>query len=154
MTAHYRSPINFTWESLQNAQNSLKKLYDILSGYKESETAQPSDRHMSSFLSAINDDLNMPEALAVCWDMLKSNLTEPTKLVTALSMDKVLGLRLEDAVGYEIPQNINDLARTRQEYRRSGIWEKADIIRRQMSEQGYYVEDLSDGNFKVKRKIN
>jgi cysteinyl-tRNA synthetase len=153
MTAHYRTQQNFTWESLQNAQNSLKKLYDIVSGYKESDTAQPSDRHISNFLSALNEDLNMPEALAVCWDMLKSNLTEPTKLATALKMDKVLGLKLEDAVGYEIPQQVMDLARTRQEYRKNGIWDKADIVRRQIIEQGYAVEDTTDGKFKVKRKI-
>jgi cysteinyl-tRNA synthetase len=154
MNAHYRTPLNFTWESIQNAHNSLKKLYDIVSSYKESESAQPSERHISNFLAALNDDLNMPEALAVCWDMLKSNLTEPTKLATVLKLDKVLGLRLEDAIGYEIPQKIYDLARTRSEYRRNGIWDKADIVRRQIAEQGYAVEDLPDGKFKVKRKLN
>jgi cysteinyl-tRNA synthetase len=154
MTAHYRTPLNFTWESLQNAQNSLKKLYDIVSGYKESESAQPSDRHISNFMAALNEDLNLPEALAVCWDMLKSNLTEPTKLATILKMDKVLGLRLEDAIGYEIPENVHNLAKTRQEYRKAGIWDKADQIRKQIAELGYAVEDLSDGRIKVKRKIS
>lgn len=153
MTAHYRSPLNFTWESLQNAQNSLKKLYDIVSGYKESESAQSSDRHISNFLAALNEDLNMPEALAVCWDMLKSNLTEPTKLATILKMDKVLGLKLEDAIGYEIPTQVIDLAKTRQEYRKGGIWDKADLARKKINELGYSVEDLPDGKFKVKRKI-
>jgi len=153
MTAHYRTPLNFTWEALQNAQNSLKKLYDIVGGYKESDAAQPSDRHIASFMQAINEDLNIPEALAACWDMLKSNLTEPTKLATILKMDKVLGLKLEDAIGYEIPQQVLDLAKTRQEYRKSGIWDKADQVRKQIQELGYAVEDLEDGKIKVKRKI-
>jgi cysteinyl-tRNA synthetase len=69
-------------------------------------------------------------------------------------MDKVLGLRLEDAIGYEIPANVVDLAKTRQEYRKAGIWDKADQVRKQITELGYSVEDLSDNRFKVKRKIS
>jgi cysteinyl-tRNA synthetase len=153
MMAHYRSPLNFTWESMHAAQNSLKKLYDIVGGYKESLDAEPSERHISSFMSAISDDLNMPEALAVCWDMLKSNLSESVKLATILRMDKVLGLKLDDAIGYEIPQKVTDLVKTRQTYRKNGIWDKADIARREINALGYTVEDLPDGQFKIRRKL-
>ncbi|OGC77613.1 cysteine--tRNA ligase [candidate division WWE3 bacterium RIFOXYD1_FULL_39_9] len=153
MTAHYRSPLNFTWESLQNAQNSLKHLYDILGGYKDAEKAMPSDRHIANFMDVLNDDINIPEALAVCWEMLKSNLGESVKLATILKMDKVLGLKLDDAIGYEIPQEVLDLVKTRTEYRKNGIWDKADLVRHQINDLGYSVEDLPDGKFKVRRKL-
>jgi cysteinyl-tRNA synthetase len=153
LTAHYRSTLNFTWEALQGAQNALKKLYDIVGSYKESIEAQPSQRFLMKFNEQINEDLNMPKAMATMWDMLKSDLPEPEKLVTALKMDEVLGFNIVDYIGFEIPQKIVDLATTRSEYRKAGIWDKADIIRKQISEMGYVVEDLPNNKFKVKRKM-
>ena len=52
-----------------------------------------------------------------------------------------------------IPQKIEDLAKTRSEYRKNGIWDKADIVRKQISEMGYVVEDTPNGKYKVKRKL-
>jgi cysteinyl-tRNA synthetase len=153
LSAHYRSTLNFTWEALLGAQNSLHKLYDILAGYKESEDASPSERHLSMFVQSVNNDFNIPEALAVLWETLKSSLPEPVKIATALKMDMVLGLNLENYIGYEIPQEITDLAKSRSEYRKAGIWDKADMLRRQISEKGYVVEDISEGKFKIKRKM-
>lgn len=153
MTAHYRTPLNFTWEGLQASQNALKRLYDLVGGYKVTPGAEASERHISNFMQALNDDLNLPEALSIAWEMLKSNLSEGEKLATIIKLDKVLGLRIEDSIGYEIPQKILDLVTMRQEYRKNGIWDKADIMRRQITEAGYVVEDLPDGKFKVKRNL-
>jgi cysteinyl-tRNA synthetase len=153
MTAHYRSTLNFTWEALQGAQNSLKRIYDIVGSYKESMEAQPSQRFLMKFNEHINEDLNMPKAMATMWDMLKSELPEPEKLVTILKMDEVLGFNIVDYIGFEIPQKIIDLASTRAEYRKAGIWDKADIIRKKVAEMGYVVEDLPNNKFKVKRKM-
>ena len=153
MTSHYRGKLNFTWEALQNAQNSLKKMYDLVAGYKSEEGAEPSDRFLGDFEQAINDDVNIPQALAVAWETLKSDLNEATKLVTVLKMDQVLGLRLEDYVGFEVPQKVIDLAETRVEYRKNGIWDKADLLRRQLEELGYIVEDQPGNKFKLKRKL-
>ena len=153
LSAHYRSTLNFTWDALLGAQNSLHKLYDILSGYKESEDASPSERHLSNFVQSINNDFNIPEALAVLWDLLKSNLPEPVKIATALKMDEVFGFNIENYIGYEIPQDVIDLANSRAAYRKSGIWDKADMLRRQINEKGYVVEDVSDNKYKLKRKM-
>ena len=153
MTAHYRSGLNFTWDALQASQNSLKKLYDLIGSYKESKESQPNQRFISKFTESLNEDLNLPKALAVLWDMLKSEIPEPEKLMTALKMDEVLGFNLVDYVGFEIPQKIEDLAKTRSEYRKNGIWDKADIVRKQISEMGYVVEDTPNGKYKVKRKL-
>ncbi len=153
MGSHYRSKLNFTWEALQNSQNALKKLYELARGYKKDENAKVSKDYLKKFSDKINDDVNMPESLAVMWEMIKSELPESEKLATLLKMDTVLGLKIEEHMAYEAPQKVIDLAKTRSEYRKSGIWDKADQTRRQISEMGYEVEDLPEGKFKLKRKI-
>jgi cysteinyl-tRNA synthetase len=153
MTAHYRSPLNFTWEALQNAQNSLNKLYDLVGGIKPEKDGKVSEKYLERFKDKINDDFNAPEALAVMWEMLKNSISETSKLATIVKMDEVLGLRLDERVGYEIPQKITDMAKTREEYRKNGIWEKADMLRRQIAEAGFVVDDLPDGGYKLKRRF-
>ncbi|HSX39155.1 MAG TPA: cysteine--tRNA ligase [Candidatus Saccharimonadales bacterium] len=150
LTAHYRAKLNFTWEGLQGAQASLKKLQDLIGSYEESENGELDARWYERFADAINDDVNMPKALAVVWDMLKSDIPENNKVKTILKFDEVLGLKLENNVGYEVPQKVHDLAKTRLQYRRNGIWDKADLIRREIEELGFIVEDVGI-TYKLKR---
>jgi cysteinyl-tRNA synthetase len=128
-------------------------LYEIVSAYKEDAAAVVSQEYIERFETAIYRDLNMPEALAVMWAVLRSDLTEATKLATVIRMDKVFGLDLEEHLTLDIPSEVMDLARTRMLYRKSGIWDKADLVRRQISELGYLVEDLANGNYKVKKRF-
>jgi cysteinyl-tRNA synthetase len=153
LTAHYRSKLNFTWESLQNAQNALKKVYDMAGSLEEKEGAVVDSTFLNKFSDALNNDLNMPEALAVMWEMLQSDIPEYSKIVTLLRFDEVLGLDIENYIGYDIPQKVLDLVRMREAYRKSGIWDKADGLRREISELGYVLEDKGD-TCRVKRKIN
>ena len=150
MTAHYRTKLNFTWDALQGAQTSLKKLKDLIGSYQESEDGEVEQKWYERFIDAINDDINMPKAIAVVWDMLKSDIREDNKIKTVLKFDEVLGLNLENYVGFEIPQKVMDLAKTRLEYRKSGIWDKADLIRREIEDMGYIVEDHGI-SYKIKR---
>ncbi len=154
MGAHYRSPLNFTWDALQSAQNSLKKIYDIIESYHDIPGDELSDKYMLKFNEALDDDFNMPKALSALWELLKSSVSDSKKVATALKMDEVLGLNISKYVGFEIPIEIVDLARARQSYRISGIWDKADMLRRDLLAKGYVVEDLPDGDFKLKRKIS
>ena len=73
--------------------------------------------------------------------------------MTVLKMDEVLGFNFEQFVGYEIPQKVLDMAKIRNEYRKVGIWDKADVIRREIEGMGYGVEDIKSGGYKVKRKL-
>lgn len=153
LTAHYRSSLNFTWTALESAQNSLKKIYTLVSGYAEDPGAKVSVDYMSRFDAALNSDVNMPEALAVLWDLFKSDVSEESKVATVVEMDKVLGLRMSEHIGFEIPKDIQNMAATREEYRKAGIWDKADMLRRKIEEKGYVVEDHSSGMYRVKRKL-
>lgn len=153
MTANYRTPLNFTWDAIQNAQNSLRKIYEIIASYEQDSKAEVSEKYIKKFKDALDDDLNVPEALAVIWELLKSNIIETSKLNTILKLDEFLGLRLDEHIGYEIPENIENMARMRREYRKSGIWDKADVLRREVADLGYVVEDLPDGSYKIKKKF-
>ncbi len=152
LSAHYRSKLNFTWEALSGAQSALNRLYNILSGYKETEGTVSAD-HIFKFEEAVFDDLNMPKAVAVVWDLIKSDLSEGDKVQTLINFDQILGLNLQDYVGYEIPQEIVDLAKTRGQYRKSGIWDKADQIRREIEKKGFVIEDKDDGDFTLKKRF-
>ena len=151
MTAHYRTNQNFTWDAMQHAQNALNKLYDIISTYKEEKGALPDKVLLEKFKDSLNADLNVPKAVSFVWELVKASTPEPIKVATLLKMDEFLGFNLADHIGYEIPQNIVDMAKTRNEYRRGGIWEKADLLRKQIEQEGFVVEDVGN-SFKLKRK--
>lgn len=153
MTAHYRTPLNFTWEAIQNAHNSLKKIYDIVGTYDQEANTEVSGKYLKRFNEKVNNDFNFPEALAILWEMLKSSLPENTKVNTAIKMDEVLGLKIQEHIGYEIPREVENLAKMRSEYRKNGIWDKADVIRKQINQMGYALDDLNSGEYKIKKKL-
>jgi cysteinyl-tRNA synthetase len=152
MTAHYRSSLNFTWESIQSSHNSLAKMYDLVAGYSESEEADVDAGFLEKFRAALNADLNMPKAIAVVWEILKSDIDEASKVLTLLKMDEVLGLGIDDHIGFQIPDKVQNLAKIRWEYKRQGIWDKADLMRKEISEMGYVIEDSGD-TYKIRRKL-
>jgi cysteinyl-tRNA synthetase len=94
MTAHYRSPLNFTWEAMQNAQNSLKKIFDIVSNYEYDPRAEVSEKYVKKFLEKLNEDLNIPEALAVFWELVKV-IFRNLPIKYNFKKDEFLGLKLQ-----------------------------------------------------------
>ncbi|MBU1921805.1 cysteine--tRNA ligase, partial [Patescibacteria group bacterium] len=70
LTAHYRSKLNFTWESLAAAQNALESLYEVARYWPKPEAVEPS--RLENFKEALNDDLDTPRALAELWFVVKS----------------------------------------------------------------------------------
>ncbi len=145
LQAHYRQEMNFTWEALEAAQNALNKLRnDFIS--IEAEGAINSG-FAEKLKSAVNDDLNMPVALSVVWDLLKSDLSKGDKRATLLKFDEVLGLNLKDykKEKIEVSSDLKRLLEKREEARKAGDFGKADALRAQIKEKGFLVEDSSDG---------
>lgn len=147
--AHYRDTLNFTWESLKSAENGLENLKSqILNLKSQSERTVLSeekenkiDEYRTMFMNAMNDDFNTPQALAVLWEMLKSNIPSGDKYDLAMSFDEVFGLGLSDVSVQEIPGNIISLMEERESLRRERKFEEADKIRRQIEQAGYSVND-------------
>lgn len=157
MMAHYRSSLNFTWNALQSAQNALNKMYEALESFEvltDSKNDLSSD-YFDKFLDAVNSDFNLPKALSIAWELVKdATVSDGIKATTLLKFDEVLGLNLEEHIGFEVPQKVIDLAKTRMQYRSNNIWDKADELRREIEALGYVVEDVTGGSgYKLKRKI-
>lgn len=151
MSAHYRAKLNFTWESLDGAAISLERLRNQV--FEMEDGGEPHPEWIERFTKEINDDLNMPRAIAVMWELIRSDLDPKTKKATLLNFDEVLGLGLKEwePVEEPIPEQIMELVEKRQLARKEKNWKYADELRGVISEMGYEIEDTPQGP-KVKRK--
>jgi len=147
LTSHYRSPVNFTYEAVHGAQNALIRLMAIVSNYPEGGKIIPA--YKEKFLSFINDDLNMPQAVALAWELIKdSNESDADKRSTLIDFDRVFGLKLDTIpkiTEEKIPPEIQALADAREEARSKKDWEKADALRLEIGARGYDIKDTESG---------
>lgn len=148
--AHYRDTLNFTWDSLSAAQNGLERLRNQVSALKSEtdrtalseEKQKKVDEFRAGFTESLSDDLNTPKALAVVWEMLKSNIPSGDKYDLAISFDEILGLELSKAPKkIEIPDEIKKLMEKREQLRREKNFDEADKLRKQIEEKGYELKD-------------
>jgi cysteinyl-tRNA synthetase len=154
LTVHYRTPINFTWDSLTASSVALERLNDH---YRDlgpiiGDTSIP---HLEEFMEAINDDLNTPQALAIVWKLVKDeNISHADKKATLNDFDLVLGLglaHLAEKIEEELPQEIIDLKEKRDLARTEKNWPLSDQLREEIENMGYVVLD-KEGETVVKRK--
>ena len=91
--------------------------------------------YQKEFQDSLEDDLNMPKALAVVWEVLKSNIPSEDKYDLIISFDQVLGLGLDQIqeTELEIPKNIKTLINQRDKLRKEGKWQGADQIRNKIT---------------------
>lgn len=156
LTAHYRSKLTFTWDDLRSAQNALERLCDIVLDLKNRKTEsgdknEGKKNYKKDFLKYINDDLNMPRALALIRNVIKDqSLSKAEKYQLILDFDKVFGLGFDKITDTEISQEVEVLAREREKYRQRKEWQKADEVRKKIEESGYYIEDTKEG-IKIKK---
>ncbi|WKZ25667.1 MAG: cysteine--tRNA ligase [bacterium] len=101
LSTHYKKPMNFTWEALDSASKGLKNLKTTILNLKSSQRNTLSNEkdikiqeYRTRFSQSINDDLNTSKALAVLFEMLKSNIPSEDKYDLAVTFDEVLGLNL------------------------------------------------------------
>lgn len=156
---HYRSEMNFTWEALEAAQVALEHLYEIVSEFNE--VHKDSDiEYERDFLDALFQDLNMPKALSIMWDMLRSaKIANPVKAATIREMDKILALNIfENAqLLVKIPGHVQRMAEERDSLRKQKKFTQADHLRNKIENMGYTVRDIITKDKKkrtvVKRSI-
>jgi cysteinyl-tRNA synthetase len=145
LTTHYRSKLNFSWESLTAAKNALAKIYETISGWQKNGKADK--QYLEQFLSAINDDLDTPKAIALTWQLIDSLLSPENKLATLFEFDKIFGLNLEKIWHQykKIPGEIKKLVNQREKVRQEKNWQESDRLREEIKKLGYSVEDTSTG---------
>jgi len=145
--AHYRSQHNFTWDALEAAQNSLNNLRDAVRDWDKPGVG--SKKYEKQFNEAINNDLDMPQALSVVWDMVQDEkATSADRAASILKFDQVLGLGLEKFVAKPIKVSIKvkKLIKEREQARADKDFIRSDQLRDQIAEAGFIVEDAADGS--------
>lgn len=161
LQAQYRSRQNFTWDALAASKTALNELKSrIVSIKKQSdlktriqlsdEKLAEIDNYKNKFTKSIENDLNIPQALATLWEVVKSNIPSNDKYDLILDFDQVLGLNLaqinipvNDTIN--LPEEVRLLIKNRDMYRKNKEFKKSDEIRHKLESLGYMVEDTPEG---------
>ncbi len=156
LSVHYRKPMEYGEEAVESAKNGLEHLHNQVKGLAGSEgSIDPGFK--DKFRKAINDDLNMPEALAIAQELLKSKLPDGDKSATILDFDRVFGLELKMAAVplkiEELPARIQELISARQRAREERNWQESDRLRDELKRLDYSIEDIKEEGKEVQRVI-
>ncbi len=158
--AHYRSPLNFTWEALDAAQTSFLKLRRFVDA--EKNEGKPPAEWQNKIHKRLNDDLDTAGALALVWEMSKEKTLSGAAIkATVLDADRVFGLGLAEPderadtlcqkmFGIpvelsELPERVQTIVQAREAARKEKKWEQADSLRKDLQKMNYIIEDTSAG---------
>ena len=158
LTASYRKTMNFTWKALEGAQKAFENLQAQIRQLADQvpertslseEKLEKVNQFRQEFTESINNDLNIPSALAVVWEVVKSNIPPGDKYDLIMLFDEVLGLdlkrsKIKDQIS-NIPKEIIELSNERESLRREEKWSEADKIRKRIEKLGFTIEDFPDG---------
>ena len=154
LNGHYRSQMTFSWESLEAARTSLNRLYETAYGW--GEPGDPDAKMVERFFESLNDDLGMPRAMAVLWELVRSGLDDRVKKATLLKFDEILGLEIVDWKPEEVavPEEVTTLLRAREAARNQKNWGRADELRDEIIALGFLLDDTPEGTrvFRDRRK--
>lgn len=154
LNSHYRQGINFTWRALKGAQTALTNLRQQVINLKfqntrvslSPEKQKKIDDYRDKFIGALADDLNVARALAISWEMLKSNIPSEDKYDLVLSFDEVLGLKVtQEKKEIVIPDDLKTLIAEREKLRKEGKFEESDEVREKINKLGFVIEDTPSG---------
>ena len=154
-SAHYRTKLNFTFDTALSTQKALNRLREGFLAHKnENESIEESviEEYRNRFIEAINDDLNMPLATGIMWEVVRNSPKSKQFADLLLEFDEVLGLDLENSekniqeqANIELPEDILELVEQRKAARDAKDWAESDRIRDILNEKGYQVKDSKEG---------
>ena len=161
VSAHYRKPLNYTVDLIEQSKNALDRLYNCrnnldsaiaAAGDGEDTLIAEADKYMDQFKAAMDDDVNTADALAALFELTRVINSAKGQSKAALEyaakvyddMCWVLGL-LYNRKKEDIPQEIMDMAAQRQEARKARNFALADELRNKITEMGYAIEDTPEG---------
>ena len=140
--AHYSKQQNFTFDALDMAKNTLKSIKILVKEHKNGTNQIDTSDYEAEFLEAINDDLNMPKAIATVLKMLKEERSMNV-YETFLEFNEVLGLNLEESD--DIPAEVKEKAEARWQAKKNRDYAAADALRNEISALGFEIKDSKDG---------
>lgn len=157
LTAHYRSPVNFSWDALKASKQALFRLKRHMYEEYKRKVSVPDASYLEKFQTHLANDLDTPNAIAVLWEVVKDDkLDNPTKAGTLVAMDEVLqiglsapqdeGVRQLGVVSVdELTEDIQNLIDQREAARIAKNWLESDRLRDALQIKGYSIEDSSSG---------
>lgn len=156
LQSHYRKPLTFTYESLDNTAKAYEKLTKRIAGLSKDGTAdkEKAQPYLDSFKEALDNDLNTSLGLTCVYDVLKAPLDDVTKLYLIDEFDKVLSLDLtnskhnssnNESTDNEINAEVEALIAQRTKARADKDWATADAIRDKLKEMNVVIKDTKDG---------
>lgn len=166
LTAHYRTPSHFSWDTLEASQKAMLRLRSFVEEADEGG-AVPQD-FRARWHERFNDDLDTPGALATVWEMTKDGSLSPSEIRAGiLDADRVFGLGFEKKDPYaekvreelygkeilleDLAENIRSIIKKRELARDKKDWQRADALRKKLRDEGYEVEDRPEGPRIIKR---
>lgn len=156
-SCHYKNKLNFTWDGIESASKSLERLkngYQLHLAGKDVVEDKIIEELEERFHQAINDDLNMPSAMGVVWEVVRQENKSPKLAELLLKFDTVLGLKIQEPIQKkqeEIPQEVLDLVEQRKQARVNKDWAKSDELRDIIQSKGYEIKDTKEGT-EIKKK--
>jgi len=149
---HYTTRMNITWKSLGAASVALEKIYETASTLGEEEVAD--GKLENKFHKAVTHDLDLPSAISLVWELLRSKITDGSKLATLYKMDEVLGLKIRENARLltDVPAEILEMSKARDHYRANRKFSLADQLRAQIEKRGFLLRDGKKAT-RVVRKI-
>ena len=151
LQSHYKNQLVFTYESLDTAQNAYNKLVSKINSLKEDKAMidkEAYEKYDNMFKDALADNLNTSNAITVLYDVLKSEISNSTKLALIESFDKVLSLNLikkEEIIDEDLLNYINESIEKRKEAKLNKDYELADNIRKELLDKGIILKDTREG---------
>lgn len=150
-SSHYRNKLNFTLEGAKASQVSLNRLRNGFANHKNG-TDDVSDDVLNGFEErfhqAINDDLNMPSAMGIVWEIIRNETKSPKFADLLLKFDSVLGLKIDEMPengSVDLPDEIAKLVELRNTARAEKNWAESDRLRDEIQAKGFVVKDTKDG---------
>ncbi|HEC93969.1 MAG TPA: cysteine--tRNA ligase [Candidatus Kaiserbacteria bacterium] len=147
---HYRTPISFSWEALSGAHDALVRLWRLSHEIKNNSFGNvTSGEYRYRLISAVRNDLNTAQALAILWEALRDeNITPEEKAGVLIEADALLGidcatppLEYKSIPDHELPDEIRSIRDQRDRDREEKKYERADTLRDALQRHGYRVED-------------
>lgn len=151
LNSHYRKQLVFSYEALDQAENTLKKLRNKVNSIKSEGSVEKKkfDLYKEKFVAEISNDLNMANALTVLYDLLKDDsVNGATKIALIKSFDEVFSLDLikkDENIDNEFVSYINDKIEERKQAKINKNYELADKIRNELLEKGIKLIDTNEG---------
>ena len=161
LRVHYRVPLNFTWDGMNEARESLGRIDEWLARLEEvaqkgnvQRSTPNAQRPTAAFEEALDDDLNISAALGFLFETIrKTNRAVDENKLDAASASAWLDwwkrintvLDIEAEVEIIVPPEVAQLAKDRENARREKNWKRSDDLREQISTLGWEVRDTKDG---------